>query len=181
MDSKPCSICGIDKPLEDFYLKLGKRAASCKECQKAIRRRHYNANLRAQAAPHGHPCAECGKPVPPKKIGGEARKFCSRDCAVEANKRSYPDRARRYVLAQYGLTVEQYEAMVAEQGNRCAVCGTHDPQTKTGTWHVDHCHGSLKVRGLLCTCCNIGLGQFGDDPDRLRAAAAYIERHRVAA
>jgi hypothetical protein len=68
--------------------------------------------------------------------------------------------------------------MVANQRSLCAICETAEPATRSGTWHVDHCHTSGKVRGLLCTRCNIGLGQFQDDPERLRAALLYLERNR---
>jgi len=178
VEKKECSICRVARPLDDYYLKLGKRAASCKECQKVIRRRHYDQNLRVPVAPAGHPCGECGQPVPLKKIGGAPRKFCRRECAVAANRRLMPERARRHVLAVYGLDDDSYAAMVDAQGDRCAICGTDEPATRTGSWHVDHCHDSSKVRGLLCTRCNIGLGQFRDDPARLRAAAEYIERNQ---
>jgi len=75
----------------------------------------------------------------------------------------------------YGITPEQFEAMLAGQDGRCAICRTDEPGGKGG-WHVDHCHDSKVIRGLLCHCCNIGVGQFKDDPTRLRAAADYIER-----
>jgi hypothetical protein len=81
----------------------------------------------------------------------------------------------------YGITFEQYEAMVAAQGNRCAVCGTEpDPRApkQSSRLHVDHDHITGAVRKLLCNRCNMGVGYFLDDPIRLRAAAEYIESHR---
>jgi hypothetical protein len=69
------------------------------------------------------------------------------------------------IRRRYGLTVEEYAAILADG---CAICGADDVV-------LDHCHTSGKARGALCQRCNMGLGQFQDDPQRLRAAAVYIE------
>lgn len=83
-------------------------------------------------------------------------------------------------LRAYRLSDTEYRALLASQGGGCAICGSppepgSGPSTKR--LHVDHDHESGKVRGLLCTRCNPGLGYFGDSPERLRAAADYIEAH----
>jgi hypothetical protein len=90
----------------------------------------------------------------------------------------------RHRLAQAGLSLEQYEAKVAAQGNRCIICGAEpDPDGKhsAARLHADHDHVTMLSRDLLCLNCNVGIGHFGDDPELLRAAAEYIERHRAAA
>lgn len=73
-------------------------------------------------------------------------------------------------LKKFGLTIEQFETMVNEQGRACAICGD-SPETLC----VDHCHNTGKVRGLLCHGCNRGIGLLRDNPDILRKAAAYVE------
>ena len=75
------------------------------------------------------------------------------------------------------MTVEQFEQMFTDQGGRCAICGTDDFQGKRP--HVDHCHTTGVIRGLLCVRCNQGLGNFRDSPAQLRAAIAYLERTAV--
>lgn len=81
-------------------------------------------------------------------------------------------RERRY-RRDYGITPLQYEEMVAEQSGLCLICGG-PPNGRGKRLHVDHCHDTGAVRGLLCGNCNTALGLFGDDPDRLLAAAAYL-------
>jgi len=61
--------------------------------------------------------------------------------------------------------------MVAAHGDSCAICGRSNSDRRLA---VDHCHRTLRVRGLLCTACNRGLGFFGDDPERLAAAIRYL-------
>jgi hypothetical protein len=65
--------------------------------------------------------------------------------------------------------------MLAAQDERCAICRSPDWPGKDSRPHVDHDHETGRVRGLLCGLCNNGLGQFKDDPARLRAAADYLE------
>ena len=74
----------------------------------------------------------------------------------------------------YGMSLADYDALLALHGGVCAICGKKSKRRLV----VDHCHSLNKVRGLLCDKCNLGLGMFDDDIDRLRAAIAYLERSR---
>ncbi|MFD0032529.1 endonuclease VII domain-containing protein [Streptomyces sp. NPDC127172] len=85
-----------------------------------------------------------------------------------------PRGTRKWALKYfYGLTLDQWDAMVLAQEGRCAIC--EQPCELV----VDHCHTSGAVRELLCGTCNSGLGHFKDNPAALRAAADYLERHRA--
>jgi hypothetical protein len=89
----------------------------------------------------------------------------------------------RNLRVSYGITVARYEAMVAAHAGLCGICKRPETMIRRGKLQrlsIDHCHGAKKVRGLLCASCNNGLGRFGDDPARLRAAADYLERHAEA-
>jgi len=87
-----------------------------------------------------------------------------------------PEVARRDWLWQtYGLTPETYEAMVARQKGRCALCRRRPIERL----QVDHSHDAQKLRLLLCLGCNTGFGSFGDDPDLMRAGADYLEIWRI--
>ncbi len=74
------------------------------------------------------------------------------------------------------MTLDEFDAMLGAQNGGCGICGAPISNGGRGT-HVDHCHDSGAIRGLLCRLCNVGLGQFKDSPALLRAAAAYLEEH----
>lgn len=80
---------------------------------------------------------------------------------------------------KFGITVPQLRALLA--AGCCSICGSTAPGGRHDEWHVDHDHNTGAVRTILCNGCNRGLGFFSDDPERLRAAAAYLELHRVLA
>ena len=87
---------------------------------------------------------------------------------------------QRSRLKRYGLTLESYTGLLESQGGVCAICGSplkiRNTQTdRTLNTHIDHCHTTGKVRGLLCGGCNLGLGHFQDSPERLAAAIAYLK------
>lgn len=103
----------------------------------------------------------------------EARKLESRQHRIK-----YPDRAFAADLKQYGLTPEQYTAIYDQQGGRCAICGSEAGDRISKRFHIDHCHATGVVRGLLCSSCNLGLGKFKDDVARLIRAVEYLQRQR---
>lgn len=80
----------------------------------------------------------------------------------------------------YGLTLEQYDAMSEAQEHVCAVCGQPETMKKHGRLlplAVDHDHSTGKIRGLLCHICNRGLGLLGDNLRIVIAAADYLARY----
>ena len=81
---------------------------------------------------------------------------------------------RRSWLKRYDITPEQWDAMFARQGGRCAICSTAAPGGVANRLHVDHDHDTGEVRGLLCHSCNKGIGHLGDDAERVYAAAIYL-------
>lgn len=85
-----------------------------------------------------------------------------------------PERVRNTVLKRmFGITVDEYEAMLKAQGGVCKIC--EKPQVKSGVrLCVDHCHGTGRIRGLLCDNCNRAIGLMRDDPDLLARAIAYL-------
>ncbi|MEG3632036.1 endonuclease VII domain-containing protein [Streptomyces poriticola] len=70
---------------------------------------------------------------------------------------------------KYGLTASERDQLIASQGGVCCTSPAALPE------HVDHCHETGRVRGVLCFSCNAALGQFKDRPDAIWRAAAYVE------
>jgi hypothetical protein len=77
----------------------------------------------------------------------------------------------------YGITLADFDRLLAEQNGQCATCGATTPG-KRGVWRVDHDHLTGQVRGLLCEGCNRGIGCLQDDPVIFMAAARYVAAHR---
>jgi hypothetical protein len=80
-----------------------------------------------------------------------------------------------HLLRNFGITLEQYKLMEAEQGGVCAICG--EPELQKGL-AVDHCHKTDKVRALLCGRCNPAVGFCKDDPEIADRIAAYIRKYQ---
>lgn len=80
--------------------------------------------------------------------------------------------ARRWLRSLYGMTLEQYNGMLEDQGGVCKICGNTCVSRRRLS--VDHCHVTGKIRGLLCMKCNRGIGMLGDSPEMLDLASAYL-------
>ena len=80
-----------------------------------------------------------------------------------------------HLKSKYGLDESGYQSMLESQGGVCAICGTNDPHgRKHNRFHVDHCHKTNAVRGLLCSRCNMGIGSFLDNVELLQKAIVYL-------
>ena len=107
-----------------------------------------------------------------------------KSCFTEISKLSHlanPTlRKREWLKRTYNITLEQYEDMFKSQNNQCKICGRKETSINHYTKQpralaVDHCHDTLKVRGLLCTDCNTGLGCFLDNQEVLTKAILYLQ------
>lgn len=93
-----------------------------------------------------------------------------------ANSVAHNERLRnsRYKY-RYGITLEDYNRMFAEQGGVCKICKKDDPGRKQSNHlAVDHCHKTGRVRGLLCLKCNKGLADFNEDLELFKKAMEYL-------
>lgn len=144
-EQRVCRKCHLELPLVEFVLlnqETGNRRPHCRGCENARMREYYAQNA------------------------GYREKVRER---TDANRGKYPRTAAQQRAAalkhKYGITPEQYDQMLAQQGGKCALCKSSNSQRggKGKKWSgdffmVDHCHTNGHVRGLLCHTCNTRLG-----------------------
>lgn len=118
--------------------------------------------------------------TPEKRRAGRKKSYQVRKERILEQEKKYrrtrPESKREIQYKRrYGITIEQFDEMVRSQGNRCAICSDEfKPKRKNMTIHVDHCHETMKVRGLLCSRCNVGIGLLNDSIERLKIAIEYL-------
>ena len=126
-------------------------------------------------------CPSCGEKDPHKfylhaKNGRRSNAYCS-DCHKTRCRERYQSKSmfqkRADRASMYGLTPEAYVGIFESQEGKCAICGLA-PTTKRGL-HIDHCHKTNAVRGLLCHSCNIAIGNFKDSKELLIKAIHYLD------
>jgi Autographiviridae endonuclease VII len=159
---KRCKKCGVDKPLDDFY--RARRAADgyrseCKECNLAAKRARYRAN------PQPH--------IDRVRAWRNANVERARETQRRANRRRRGKARDDHLRRTFGISSEEYDAMLAEQGGVCGICGSPPPDGSS--LHVDHDAKTGRIRGLLCFRCNAALGQLRDSVDLLLAGADYLD------
>ena len=113
------------------------------------------------------------------KVSPNSRKNHCKECEKKRVSESYwedPSKSRNRDLKRlYGITLNEYNQMLVEQGHRCKTCGTTEPGGKHGKFMVDHSHNTGAVRGLLCKSCNIALGEIKDNRQTLLNMLEYLE------
>ncbi len=189
---KFCRDCGTERPLEDFTRNRNSRDGHAFYCRDHARQRHQVSRDRRKGKPdRRHPrdlvvpagykwCPDCDEVKPLDAFGSNAAApsgvttYCKpcHNARGKASKEKVGGARSYHLRRRYGITAADADAMLEAQGGLCAICRSAPAA------HVDHDHVTGAVRALLCFGCNGGLGQFGDDPERLRAAADYVERHR---
>ena len=119
------------------------------------------------------PCARC------KTADREISSYCypchnlnGREAA--AKKGGYRS---EHLFRKYGITGEEADQMLIDQGGVCAVCHRAARMDAKKPWHVDHDHKTGKTRGILCHHCNTALGNLQDDITILKSAIRYLEEH----
>jgi len=170
---KYCSQCKQTKPVSEFSRRHNipnGYVNKCKPCKEVI-----SSNWRKTAI---------GRNSTNKSRRLQYKKYGKAYAQTEKGKEDQHKRIKKYLKTEkgkdnllrkrYGITLTEYEALFASQDGRCAICGSDGDGKKL---HLDHCHSTSKVRGLLCNNCNIGIGLFQEDVTRLQNAIEYLKRH----
>ncbi|MFF9120883.1 endonuclease VII domain-containing protein [Streptomyces massasporeus] len=177
--AKQCRKCLRDLPPSAFARDKNRRdglQVHCRECVAKYSAAHYRRRREAMGkpvreqvdVPAGHKlCRTCGeiKPHSEWHRNATASDGLSTRCKACRAVQSRQGHLKR----QYGITEAERDGLIASQGGVCCICLAAVPE------HVDHCHKTGMVRGVLCFSCNAALGQFKDRPDAIRRAAAYVE------
>jgi hypothetical protein len=179
-DTKICSTCNSEKPLNEFYKRKTYKDGyntNCKLCVKI-----YNKEYSKRDKYNGLSEEDIDF------IKNQKRKY-SRDWAKEkwkidptnfkiANKTwrdNNPDKNRnRKLKSKYGITSDDYNKLFNEQEGKCKTCGRHQNEFKIKLC-VDHNHETGNIRGLLCTDCNIALGKIKENIKTLKNLIKLIE------
>ncbi|MFD5079189.1 endonuclease VII domain-containing protein [Streptomyces sp. NPDC058371] len=177
--AKRCTGCRRDLPVAAFA-RDGNRSdglqVRCRECVAQYSAAHYRRRREAIGkpvrekvdVPAGHKlCRRCGeiKPHQDWHRNATASDGLSTRCKARRAVQGRQDHLKR----QYGITEAERDELIASQGGVCCICLAASAE------HVDHCHKTGRVRGVLCFSCNAALGQFKDRPDAIRRAATYVE------
>lgn len=193
MQKKTCKECKIEKKLSDFHKHSGCLYGVrpiCKECRikqqieyqknnpkyKEYQKKHYKENKEYYK--------EQSKKNRPKKNNARNIRYAEdaefRLATIKKSKeyrQRNPNKKKEHELrTKYNMTFEDFEKLKKDQSNSCAICGFKNDGNKAFFPFIDHCHSTNKVRGLLCSKCNFGIGHFNDDIDLLKKAIRYLEK-----
>lgn len=104
---------------------------------------------------------------------GRCCRYCVRTRTARRLQTKFDESFRALNIRKYGMRLPDLESLLLFQAQRCRICWTSEPAGK-GSFHVDHCHETGRVRGLLCGRCNVGLGMFRESPGLMAAATEYL-------
>lgn len=198
-----CSVCD-----REFKTHRSNQAFCSPQCR-VVNNRAETATKREAAKIKSRDCLACGKTFEPigrqrfcsrrcgtriqsrNRLGIDlslTRKcwWCETEFSLTDGRKLYcSDRCAVFVrslwnVGQYGITRDDYRDAWYRQGGLCLICNQPERTARNHLLAIDHDHETGRFRGLLCSHCNRALGMFGDDPERLRQAAEYIEQHRAA-
>lgn len=170
--NRTCKKCSVDKELNAENFRSNGHTGfrhDCRECERGLVAQYRIDN--------------------PEKVADATRKWNKNNRAkLNAQKKVWRknnldkhNATRR--KCTYGISDVEFKGLFTSQNGKCAICDFVFPGMQTGdrnlSPHVDHCHETGKIRGLLCNSCNTGLGRFKDSTDLLQKATSYLQKSSV--
>lgn len=150
--TKKCTLCKKELPIDNFSLKKNSKSS-------------YSVN-----------CDKCRKS--PMRIWDSL------------NTEKSKERRKRYIKSgnaragrltrRYGVSIKEYSEILASQNNVCAICSSLEPKGRYSSFNIDHDHKTGKVRGLLCSNCNMGIGSFREDVEVIKKVISYLSNGSLA-
>lgn len=150
----------------------------CQDCGSKLSEKNWTPSNRKYKR---YICAKCWVLRQKKYAMKNPLKHMERSKEYRRNRTSEKrliDREKAYertLKDRFGITLNDYYRLLKFQNNQCAICKT-DKSDGRGRFHVDHCHKTGRIRGLLCSTCNLCLGKMNDDVERLQEAISYLKR-----
>jgi hypothetical protein len=179
-----CRQCGPFKQLATNHLS-GK---GCQTCAAKLRMQARFPKHHAALLEGNKICGACNQIKALSNFStnlkrkGAVSGWCKK-CENNKKQTVYKDRIRNSNLKKYGITNEEYLILLEKQNFLCKICGIPSVNApgigaSSGILCVDHDHKTQKIRGLLCSRCNTGLGLFFDDVFNLEKAIGYLNETR---
>jgi len=162
MQTKQCSKCKNKLPLSDFYQRTNANShhSACKVCERIMAKDWYERNKEKATTKV--------KEWRQKNIDAVKR------YRTENRQKNY----RQELVRKYGVELTWFDEKLKTQGNVCVCCKRQfEFGNKQTTPHVDHCHSTGKVRGILCNRCNTVLGLCEDNKELFKNLIGYLECH----
>lgn len=156
--AQSCACCGKLLPFSSFEWQKNRPnpRKTCKKC------RYENRDMEKE-----------------RVVRRERQKIWYRNNVAKANlwREKNVDRLKDWNLRKtYGININQYVSMLDSQDRKCAICATPFSDLTQKQVHVDHCHETSRVRGILCSACNLMLGKARDNVDILKSAIEYLTK-----
>jgi hypothetical protein len=168
--TKACIKCGDEKlETKEFFRPnpINGFRNDCRECEKKARREWY-----AKAPENCKAAARKWSKENPERRNATKRNW---------NRNNKEKVAAHHRKTAYGISEIDFKNLFDTQGGKCAICDFQFPSIMTGdrtkSPHLDHCHSSGKIRGLLCISCNTVLGRSGDSVEVLQKAIQYLQKN----
>lgn len=153
-----CNKCFLEKDINCFGIDKSTKTGynyTCKECRNTILRSRYDPERTR---------------IKNINNSNQRKQFYRSDRGIEISRRSW-------LLKQYNITLEEYNALNTTQNGLCAICFESEIYYRNKVLCVDHDHKTGEIRGLLCNRCNRALGLLKEEKQILLNAIKYLEKH----